>query len=114
MAAAETITAKVNDTITATPGNVRQAIHGKATVKEALDASGILAGENPAFVAETYAVLAVLSPGHNHTILEALDNALAAGQTAEVAFVEQEVIDVEVADIGGGVKVTIHTPVPPS
>jgi ABC-type metal ion transport system substrate-binding protein len=114
MAAAGVITAKVNQTITATPAHVHQAINGKNTVKEALDDSGILAGVDAALVAETYAVLEYLSPAHNHTILEALDNAIQAGQTAQVAWEVQEVASVEVTNPAGGVKVTVRTPMPPA
>ena len=104
----------VNSAIANTPGAVREAIQGKATVLAALEASGLLAGLNPAQTREVHWVLAQLTAEHNQTVLVTIDAALAAGQTAVVAWIETAVASVDVADVPGGKSVTVRTPMPPN
>jgi hypothetical protein len=103
----------VNSALAGTPGVVREAIAGNATVLAALEASGLLAGLDPHQEREVHWVLARLTAEHNQTVLEAIDAALAGGQTAVVAWVETEAIGIDIEDVPGGKKVTVRTPMPP-
>ena len=104
------MTNAVNNAIQLSPATVHQHVHGKTRVLDAVEESGIL--QDPAvapYAAEIVAVLNRLSPAHNHTILEALDRALEAGQTARAEWVLAEAISVDVAPSGTGVVITLHS-----
>jgi hypothetical protein len=104
------MTEAVNNAIQVSPANVHQHVHGKTKVLEAVQASGILEDPTVApYSAEIVAVLNKLSPAHNRKIINALDNALEAGQTARVEWVLAEAISVDVADAGAGVVITLHS-----
>jgi hypothetical protein len=85
-------------------------VHGQTKVLDAVRASGLL--QDPAvapYAAEIVAVLNKLSPAHNRQILNALDNALEAGETASVEWVLAQAISVDVANSGAGVVITLHS-----
>jgi hypothetical protein len=104
------MTNAVNNAIPLSPATVHQHVPGQAKVLDAVRASGLL--QDPAvapYSAEIVAVLNKLSPAHNRRILNALDNALEAGQIARVEWVLAEAISVDVADSGAGVVITLHS-----
>jgi hypothetical protein len=113
MAAAAPLNNAVGNALTNTPGVVREAIRGKATVLAALEASGLLAGLPADQVGEVHWVLAHLTPEQNQTVLQSIASTLDAGQTAQALWVENAIAGVDVTDIPGGKRVTIHTPMPP-
>lgn len=104
------MTGAVNDAIQVSPANVHQAVRGKQHVLEAVEAAGFLQLADVApYADEIVAVLSALSPAHNQTILRALETALSQGETATIAWVLADAINVEVAGVSGGIVITLHT-----
>ena len=103
----------VNSAITNTPGAVREACQGHATVLAALESLHLLDGLTGQQSGEVHWVLAQLSADHDNTVRTTIAGAIQAGQTAVVEWVETEVVNVAVEDIPGGKKVTLQTPFPP-
>jgi hypothetical protein len=103
----------VNTAITSTPGAVREACQGHATVLAALESLHLLDGLTGEQSGEVHWVLAQLSVDHDNTVRTTIAGAIGAGQTAVVEWAETEVVNVAVEDIPGGKKVTLQTPFPP-
>ena len=112
MAAADTMQLAINNAIKTNPAHIRQAIHGKVNVKEALNASGILDAVPPADAAETRWVCDQLSEADNQTALHAIDSALAAGQIVRVSW-SAGPTGVSVTPFPGGVTIGVQTAMPP-
>jgi len=87
-------------------------MHNKVTVKEALNASGILNAVPPADAAETRWVCDQLSEADNQTALHAIDSALAAGQIVRVSW-SAGPTGVSVTPFPGGVTIGVQTAMPP-
>jgi hypothetical protein len=103
----------VNTAITNTPGAVREACLGHATVLAALESLHLLDGLTGEQTGEVHWVLAQLSKDHDNTVRTTIAGAIGDGQTAEVEWALTEVVNVVVEDIPGGKKVSIQTPSPP-
>jgi len=87
MAAADTMMMVINNAIKTNPNHIRQVIHdSNGSVTAALDSSGILKAVPNADAAETHWVVNQLSDADNETILQAIDDALAAGEIARVVW----------------------------
>jgi len=113
MAAADTMMMVINNAIKTNPNHIRQVIHdSNGSVTAALDSSGILKAVPNADAAETHWVVNQLSDADNETILQAIDDALAAGEIARVVW-SAGPTGVSLTPFAGGVTIGVSTAVPP-